>query len=96
MMNKNQRIKNRNTAKALYWNKLNTTKCPNCGELGPHWISLPMSLEEIIETNQLSRGFWTCSIYYSEGGRRISPEAERALDERIALAKAIPVCPVPT
>lgn len=43
--------------------KLDLT-CPNCGELGPHWVA-PVGF--------LSDGFWTCPLLYGPDGRRLEP-----------------------
>lgn len=43
--------------------KLDLT-CPNCGELGQHWVA-PVGF--------LSNGFWTCPMLYGDDGRRLEP-----------------------
>ena len=43
--------------------------CPECGEKGLHYVSVPMSLQNIMD-GMPSQGFWTCEFYY-ENGRRI-------------------------
>ena len=71
-MNKKQRNKNLQTAKDLHWVVREKTApiCENCGEKGLHWIQMPQSIEDILFGN-VPVGFWTCSKYYGEDGRRI-------------------------
>ena len=64
-MNRKQREKNKQTAKWLRHLQV----CPECGEKGLHYVSVPMSLQNIMD-GMPSQGFWTCEFYY-ENGRRI-------------------------
>lgn len=64
-MNRKQRQKNRETAR---WLK-HQQKCTRCGKAGLHYVSIPMSLEDIM-FGVPSQGFWTCDDLYDENGRR--------------------------
>lgn len=73
MSSKKKRNKNRATAKALHWNRLSKTICPNCGEYGPHWVAMPMTLEDMLSSDTAEEpGFWTCPKEYGADGRRIN------------------------
>lgn len=65
-MNKTQRNQNRSTASWLGWVG---TRCPECGKPGPHWISVPATLNGLMEG--VEQGFWTCDKFYGADGRRI-------------------------
>lgn len=86
-MNRNQRYKNRATARALRGNWLSRQVCENCGGLGAHWINVGVTLDKIIarsfgdvsafmnEPILEAGGFWTCPVLYGTDGRRL-PEHE--------------------
>ena len=67
-MNKKQRQRNRQTAKQLKRDV--APPCPNCGERGPHWVSMPYTLLDLLNGAE-ERGFWTCPMYYGPDGRRL-------------------------
>lgn len=73
-MNKSQRNSNRLNAEKLYQKtrsiRLSKYICENCGEPGGHWVSIPMTLEEIMLGLE-QQGFWTCAKYYDESGKRV-------------------------
>ncbi len=54
-MNRKQRLKNKKTAQWLRYQRI----CTMCGEKGLHYVSIPMSLEDIIN-GVPNQGFWTC------------------------------------
>ena len=64
MPNAEQRRSNRITAESLRWRNKETRLakhiCENCGQPGGHWVSLPMSLEEVAAGLGDKRGFYTC------------------------------------
>lgn len=68
-MNRKQREKNKETAS--YVRSVAGT-CPECGGRGKHWISLPYSLQPLIDGIPPD-GFWTCEKFYGEDGRRLEP-----------------------
>lgn len=65
-MNRKQRMQNRGTA---IWLK-HQQFCPECGERGLHYASMPATLEQILMTGAPS-GFWTCNKFYGADGRRL-------------------------
>ncbi len=44
--------------------------CPECGEREPHWVGMPLNLEEIM-AGIPQEGFWTCAKFYGPDGRRL-------------------------
>lgn len=64
-MNKDQRNANRLNGRTLAdlakKRRLAEHVCENCGEKGGHWVSLPVSLQEMIAEGILQRGFYTCA-----------------------------------
>lgn len=73
-MNKKKRNKNRLNAEKLRRNHMDTTPCSECGEPGAHWVSMPVSLEEIVDARfhggpEPMHGFWTCAKFYKDGKR---------------------------
>jgi len=61
-MNKEQRNKNRETARI---HEFNIAVCPECGEKGMHWISTKDTFFHI------QPGFWTCKKFYGPDGKRL-------------------------
>lgn len=68
MANRQQRMKNRATAKWL--ERAIEGPCPECGMHERHWISAPYTLQNMIDNDQ-PEGFWTCPKFYGEDGRRL-------------------------
>lgn len=66
-MNKKKRNRNRELARQLEWN---SHVCPECGQRGKHWVSIPMTLEDWMHGGK-PEGFWTCDKFYGEDGRRL-------------------------
>lgn len=67
--NRANAIKLKNAARAIVLSK---HVCENCGEFGGHWISTKAtSLFAMISGIDDQEGFWTCSKYYGEDGRRL-------------------------
>jgi hypothetical protein len=66
-MNLKQRLKNRRTAR---WLESEATVCPECGERGKHYISMPISIEAVM-MGVPHPGFWTCAKFYGPNGTRI-------------------------
>lgn len=80
-MNRKQREANRLNAKILADNarqRRNATHiCENCGEPGGHWVQTRgWSLEAMISGVDDQQGFWTCSKYYGEDGKRLPEHTE--------------------
>ena len=67
-MNKKQRMKNLATAQWLA--REAAPPCPNCGQKGPHWIGVPMTLGDLL-SGTTPDGFWLCDKYYGEDGKRL-------------------------
>ena len=65
MANAKQRRSNRNTSYDLLHKNRETRLaahiCENCGQPGGHWVSTPMTLEEVAAGLGDKRGFYTCS-----------------------------------
>ncbi len=70
-MNKKQRIKNRENAKQLRKVVVSKHICENCGQPGGHWVQVPTTLEELMQSQGTPSGFWTCDKYYGVDGARI-------------------------
>lgn len=60
--------KYKKTKYKLFGHLLNT-RCPNCHERGPHWISV--GEENFMLPYAQNGGFWTCPKLYDENGIRI-------------------------
>ncbi len=62
MANKKQRLKNRQTSKALRQHVKDQHLCENCGKHGAHWHQMPMSMTEIMRGEQ-PHGFYSCQKF---------------------------------
>lgn len=67
-MNKKRRMKNRDTARKLA--RDNAPPCPECGQKGPHWIGVPMTLGDLLSGTE-PEGFWLCDKFYGPDGKRL-------------------------
>lgn len=76
-MNRKQRDKNRATALALHYACPPKHACPECGELTHHGHFFPPCFGD--------EGFWTCSKFYGEDGRRLVVD-RRAAHPEVAIA----------
>ena len=72
-MNKKRRMKNRATAQWL--SRETAPPCPNCGQKGPHWVGVPMTLGDLLSGTEPD-GFWVCDKYYGEDGTRLPSNVE--------------------
>ena len=86
-MDKVKRNRNRALSELLKQNarniELSKHICENCGEPGGHWVSTRgFSLEAIMTGIDDQQGFWTCSKYYGEDGKRL-PEHTRTSDTNL-------------
>jgi len=70
-VNRRQRMSNRQTARKL---SDQITVCPECGQPGKHWVSLPFSLQNLIDGEE-PFGFWICSEFYGPTGEREEKQA---------------------
>ena len=59
-MNRKQRDQNRANAEKLRPRPI----CPECGDLGPHFVP---------PNDFFPDGFWICKKFYGENGRRLEP-----------------------
>ena len=63
-MSRLQRKANRRNAERLYRiareKRLMAHTCENCGKPGGHWISMGVTLEQLMNGNAVDRGFWIC------------------------------------
>lgn len=67
MSNAKQRRKNRETAE---WLRHEAHTCSRCGERGYHYVSMPFSLQHVIDRTEPD-GFWVCPNLYGPDGRRL-------------------------
>lgn len=72
-MNKKRRMKNRETARQLA--RANAPPCPNCGQKGPHWVGVPMTLADLMSGTE-PEGFWLCDKFYGLDGKRLPANVE--------------------
>ncbi len=72
-MNKKRRMKNRDTARKLA--RDNAPPCPECGQKGPHWVGVPMTLGDLLSGTE-PEGFWLCDKFYGQDGKRLTANAE--------------------
>ena len=92
-MNKKKRNRNRALSEMLRQKarniELSKHICENCGEPGGHWISTRgFSLAAIMTGVDDQQGFWTCSKYYGEDGRRL-PEHSEDLRQILNVSESI-------
>lgn len=72
-MNKKRRMKNRETARQL--SRDTAPPCPECGQKGPHWVGVPMTLADLMSGTE-PEGFWLCDKFYGPDGKRLPANAE--------------------
>lgn len=72
-MNKKRRMKNRATARWLA--QETAPPCPECGQKGPHWVVVPMTLGDLFSGTE-PHGFWLCDKFYGTDGKRLPSNAE--------------------
>ncbi len=72
MMNKKRRMKNRETARQLA--RDTAPPCPECGQKGPHWVGVPMTLADLLSGTE-PEGFWLCDKFYGPDGKRLPANA---------------------
>jgi hypothetical protein len=65
-------MKNRDTARQLA--RANAPPCPECGQKGPHWIGVPMTLGDLLSGTE-PEGFWLCDKFYGPDGKRLPANA---------------------
>lgn len=71
-MNKKRRMKNRETARQLA--RDTAPPCPECGQKGPHWVGVPMTLADLMSGTE-PEGFWLCDKFYGPDGKRLPANA---------------------
>lgn len=71
-MNKKRRMKNRETARQLA--REVAPPCPECGQKGPHWVGVPMTLSDFLSGAEPD-GFWVCDKFYGADGKRLPSNA---------------------
>jgi len=70
-VNKKRRMKNRETARQLA--RDTAPPCPKCGQKGPHWFGVPMTLADLMSgTEPEGFGCATSSMGRTESACRIT------------------------
>lgn len=61
-------MKNRDTAQQLAIDI--APLCLECGQKGPHWVNVPMSMIVLLGGAE-QEGFWLCDKFYGPDGKRL-------------------------